>query len=183
MPAAHAYVGIPRWVYVPAGVGALFVVVPLAAMVVRVDWLRFGTLITSPSSLAALRLSLQTSTASTALCLLLGVPMLHRQWAAALVVAGYATFAVGETVLAPVLTPLAATLAPEGAAGRTLAALNGAQTLATAVGPGLSGVLLAAGVPAGLVALQLACCVVSVVGAARLRRVTADVRPEVALAA
>lgn len=112
---------------------------------------------------------------------LLGLPLLHQAWAPALVVVGYATFAFGETVLAPVLTPLAATLAPEGAAGRTLAALNGAQTLATAVGPGLSGVLLAAGVPVGFIAMQLLCCVVSVIGATRLRRVTQHVRTEVEL--
>jgi predicted MFS family arabinose efflux permease len=114
---------------------------------------------------------------------LLGLPLLHEAWGPALVVVGYATFAFGETVLAPVLTPLAATLAPEGAAGRTLAAMNGAQTLATAVGPGLSGVLLAAGVPVGFVLLQLGCCAVSVVGARRLRRATAHVKTEVALAA
>lgn len=113
----------------------------------------------------------------------LGLPLLDRAWGPALVLVGYATFAFGETVLAPVLTPLAATLAPEGAAGRTLAALNGAQTLATAVGPGLSGVLLALGVPSGFVLLQLGCCVVSVVGARTLRRVTADVRAEVPVAA
>ena len=114
---------------------------------------------------------------------LFGLPLLHQAWAPALVIIGYGTFAFGETVLAPVLTPLAATLAPEGAAGRTLAALNGAQTLATAVGPGLSGVLLAAGVPVGFIAMQLLCCAVSVVGARKLRRVTRHVKTEVALAA
>ena len=53
----------------------MFVILPLVAMVTRVDWPRFVELITSPSSLAALKLSLQTSTASTLLCLLFGVPM------------------------------------------------------------------------------------------------------------
>jgi molybdate transport system permease protein len=69
------YSGLPRWIYLPAGVGALFVVLPLVAMTTRIDWSRFYALITSESSLAALRLSLQTSLASTALCVLLGVPM------------------------------------------------------------------------------------------------------------
>ncbi len=50
-------------------------IVPLVAMITRIDWTRFGELITSSSSVAALLLSLQTSAASTALCLLLGVPM------------------------------------------------------------------------------------------------------------
>lgn len=72
---ADSWTGIPRWTFIPAAVGALFVILPLIAMITRVDWARFGTLITSPSSLAALKLSLQTSVASTALCLVLGVPM------------------------------------------------------------------------------------------------------------
>ncbi|WP_432493356.1 ABC transporter permease [Kineococcus auxinigenes] len=66
---------LPAWVHVPAAAGALLVLVPLAAVVARVDWPRFGALVTSPSSLAALRLSLVTATASTACCLLLGVPL------------------------------------------------------------------------------------------------------------
>ena len=69
---------------------------------------------------------------------------------AAFVIGGYALFSIGETMLAPVLTPLAAALAPEGATGRTLAAMTGAQTLATAVGPGLSGALLGLGTPVGV---------------------------------
>ena len=72
---ASRYSGLPRWIYLPAGLGALFVILPLAAMTTRVDWSRFFALITSESSVAALRLSLQTSIASTALCLLFGVPM------------------------------------------------------------------------------------------------------------
>ncbi|HEY5979982.1 MAG TPA: ABC transporter permease [Microlunatus sp.] len=71
----HGYAGVPRWVYLPAGLGAVFVILPLVAMISRVDWPRFWELITSPSSLAALELSLQTSTVSTGLCLLFGVPM------------------------------------------------------------------------------------------------------------
>jgi molybdate transport system permease protein len=75
MAQPQAYAGIPRWVYLPAGLGAFFVILPLVAMITRVDWSRFGELVTSPSSLAALKLSLQTSTLSTLLCLVLGVPM------------------------------------------------------------------------------------------------------------
>jgi molybdate transport system permease protein len=66
---------IPRWVAVVAGVGALLVVLPLAAMAARVDWANFWTLITSESSVAALLLSLRTSAVSTLLCLVLGVPL------------------------------------------------------------------------------------------------------------
>ncbi|MGA8988042.1 ABC transporter permease [Aeromicrobium sp.] len=67
--------GLPRWVLAPAAVGALFVILPLAAMASRVDWGRFLTLISSESSQAALWLSLRTSAVSTVLCVLLGVPM------------------------------------------------------------------------------------------------------------
>ncbi|MEI8080216.1 MAG: ABC transporter permease [Actinomycetes bacterium] len=66
---------LPRWLFVPAAVGALFIVVPLAAMFARVDWATFPALITSESSLDALWLSLRTSAVATALCLVLGVPM------------------------------------------------------------------------------------------------------------
>jgi molybdate transport system permease protein len=68
-------VGVPRWVYVPAVLGAAFVLLPLVAIVARVDWANFLSLVTSPSSRAAFVLSLQTSACSTVLCVLLGVPM------------------------------------------------------------------------------------------------------------
>jgi molybdate transport system permease protein len=62
-------------VLVPAALGAAFVLLPLVALVTKVDWARFGTLVTSESSQQALWLSLRTSTASTVLCVVLGVPM------------------------------------------------------------------------------------------------------------
>ncbi len=79
-------VGLPAWVYVPAAVGAAFVVLPLFAIAARVDWLHFWSLITSSSALTALLLSVRTAAASTVLCLLLGVPMAlvlarNRSWA------------------------------------------------------------------------------------------------------
>jgi molybdate transport system permease protein len=66
---------LPRWIYIPAAIGALFVVVPLIAIAAKVDWPHFWSLISSESSTTALVLSLKTAAASTALCLLLGVPM------------------------------------------------------------------------------------------------------------
>ncbi len=66
---------LPRWVYLPACIGALFVVLPPAAMVFQVDWTRFWSLVSSASSRTALLLSLRTATASTLLCLVLGVPL------------------------------------------------------------------------------------------------------------
>ena len=68
-------VGLPPWLILPAGVGALFVVLPLVAMLTRVEWGSFFGLIGSDSSVAALKLSLRTSSASTFLCVVFGVPM------------------------------------------------------------------------------------------------------------
>ncbi len=61
--------------FVPAAAGVLFVLLPLVAMGAKVRWSQFFTLVTSESSLAALGLSLRTSSAATFLCVLLGVPM------------------------------------------------------------------------------------------------------------
>ena len=66
---------LPRWVFAIAALGAALVLLPLAAMTTRVDWLRFGELITSESSVAAFWLSLKTSGTATLACLVLGVPM------------------------------------------------------------------------------------------------------------
>ncbi len=67
--------GLPRWIYAPAALGALFVVVPLISILLTIDWPQFIPLITSESSRAALVLSLQTASASTVVCVVIGVPM------------------------------------------------------------------------------------------------------------
>ncbi|QWT25372.1 ABC transporter permease [Subtercola sp. PAMC28395] len=67
--------GVPRWVIAAAIVGAAFVLLPLVAIVTRVDWAQFIPLVTSPSSLDALWLSLRTSLAATILCIVFGVPL------------------------------------------------------------------------------------------------------------
>jgi molybdate transport system permease protein len=74
-PVVNATPGLPRWIYLPAALGAAFVVLPLLAVVVKVDWTRFWALIAGDSSTAALLLSLKTAAASTLLCILLGVPL------------------------------------------------------------------------------------------------------------
>lgn len=68
-------VGLPSWIYLPAAVGAMFVTVPLIAILLSIDWQNFITLITSESSRAALILSLKTAAASTVVCVAFGVPM------------------------------------------------------------------------------------------------------------
>lgn len=71
----QAYTGVPRWIYAVAMVAALVVILPLVAVVGRVNWASFLPLVTSESALAALGLSLRTSLASTVLCIVLGVPL------------------------------------------------------------------------------------------------------------
>lgn len=68
-------VGLPAWVYLPAALGTLFIVAPLIAMLLAVEWTNFITLITSESSFAALLLSLKTAAASTLCCGVIGIPM------------------------------------------------------------------------------------------------------------
>ncbi|WP_434993994.1 ABC transporter permease [Arthrobacter sp. Ld5] len=66
---------LPGWVVAIAVVGSLFVVLPVVAMALRVDWANFIALVTSESATAALLLSLRTSLTATVLCILCGVPM------------------------------------------------------------------------------------------------------------
>lgn len=68
-------VGLPAWIFVPAAIGALFVVAPLVAILLKIDWPNFVPLVTSESSRTALILSLKTAATSTVLCVVFGVPM------------------------------------------------------------------------------------------------------------
>jgi len=66
---------VPPILSVPAIVGLALLVVPLGALVVRVDWTTLWTDITSPEAVSALTLSLVTGLIATAVCVVLGVPM------------------------------------------------------------------------------------------------------------
>lgn len=66
---------VPAWVVVVAALGAAFVLLPLVAMVSRVDWPEFVPLVASESSVDAFWLSLRTSVSATLICVVLGVPM------------------------------------------------------------------------------------------------------------
>jgi molybdate transport system permease protein len=68
-------VGMPRWLWFPAALAAAFIILPLAAIVLRIDPASLPALVTSQSALEALWLSLRTATAGTVLCILLGVPL------------------------------------------------------------------------------------------------------------
>jgi len=66
---------VPRWLLLPALVGLGLVGLPVLGLVLRVDWAAFPGLVTTEASRDALGLSLRTAAASTALCLVLGVPL------------------------------------------------------------------------------------------------------------
>lgn len=99
-----------------------------------------------------------------------GLPLLVGGFDSIFVFLGFAALSLGETMMAPILSPLAASLAPEGAAGRTMAAVTGATTVATAIGPILSGALLGLDLPAVFIAMQMLFCVAAAAAALRLRR-------------
>ncbi len=66
---------VPRWLMVPAAAGLLFLLVPLTALIARVEWSTLWVDVTSPAALAALGLSLGTGAAATALCAAVGIPL------------------------------------------------------------------------------------------------------------
>ena len=66
---------MPQILLVPALLGLALLVVPLGALVARVEWTTLGADITSPEAWSALGLSLATALVATAMCLLLGVPL------------------------------------------------------------------------------------------------------------
>ena len=65
----------PRAVVGLAGVAVGLLALPVLALLVRAPWSRLGVLLTTHEALDALRLSLLTATAATAIALLLGVPL------------------------------------------------------------------------------------------------------------
>ena len=66
---------MPLPLLLPAGLGLVFLVLPLVGLVVRAPWTTLPERLTEPGVLTALRLSLLTATLATVLCLLLGVPL------------------------------------------------------------------------------------------------------------
>jgi MFS family permease len=89
--------------------------------------------------------------------------------AGAMFVGVYGLFAVGETMYAPVLNPLTASLAPAGMVGTTLGIFAALQTGVSAAGPLLAGVALSAGHGSLFVAVHVGISLIAVVAALRLR--------------
>jgi len=89
--------------------------------------------------------------------------------AATMFVMVYGVFAVGETMYAPVLNPLTASLAPSGMVGTTLGIFAALQTGVSAAGPLLAGVALSAGHGTLFVGVHVGISLVAVFAALRLR--------------
>ena len=66
---------VPQILLVPAVIGLALLVLPLVALVARVDWSTLWGDITSPEAVSALLLSLGTGLATTLVCIVLGVPL------------------------------------------------------------------------------------------------------------
>jgi hypothetical protein len=89
--------------------------------------------------------------------------------ASALFVTTFGVFAVGETMYAPVLNPLTASLAPTGLVGTTLGTFTAIQTTFSALGPLVAGALLGLGLANGFLALHVGLSLLAVYAAWRLR--------------
>ncbi|WP_020098237.1 molybdate ABC transporter permease subunit [Microbacterium sp. 11MF] len=66
---------VPRSLAFPALVGIAFLILPLLALIARVEWSTFVADVTSPAALEALGLSFGTGAAATAACIVIGVPL------------------------------------------------------------------------------------------------------------
>jgi len=66
---------VPQVLIVPAVLGLALLVVPLTALVGRVQWSTLWADVTSPAALSALALSVQTGLLATAVCVVIGVPL------------------------------------------------------------------------------------------------------------
>ncbi|MFK0402438.1 molybdate ABC transporter permease subunit [Microbacterium sp. NPDC090225] len=65
----------PRALAIPATVGLVFLLLPLIALISRVEWATFLDDVTSDAARSALALSLGTGLVATLLCIIVGVPL------------------------------------------------------------------------------------------------------------
>ncbi|MEU3453485.1 ABC transporter permease [Micromonospora sp. NPDC006766] len=66
---------VPLALLLPAGLGLIFLVLPLLGLLARTPWASLPRRLAQPGVLTALRLSLETATLATLLCVALGVPL------------------------------------------------------------------------------------------------------------
>ncbi len=161
--------GLPAYVLTSTSVGA-----PLLGVAVAINAVLVGVL-TGPVVAYSRRRGGPALLATCAVLwvgcwVIFGLPLIVGGNDSAFVIVGFAAFSVGETMMAPILSALAVSLAPQGATGRTIATVTGASTLATAVGPVASGALLGAGLPAAFIGMQVLFCLAAAGAAIRLGR-------------
>ena len=89
---------VPPWIHIPALIGVALILIGPIAIIARMPWEIFWDSVTSSDSVAALRLGFMTAVITTAICIILGVPM-------AIVFARYDNLIV-RVVRALVLLPL-----------------------------------------------------------------------------
>jgi molybdate transport system permease protein len=70
-----ASVSVPAPLLVPALIAILFLLLPLAGLLIRAPWGRLGAALSGTDATAALTLSLWTATVSTAISVVIGVPL------------------------------------------------------------------------------------------------------------
>lgn len=100
--------------------------------------------------------------------LLEGALFVGRADATIVFVAAFGVFAFGETMYAPILSPLAAAVAPEGMVGTTLGTLSALRTGVSAAGPLVAGLLIAAKLPHVFVLMHVVINLAAVLVALRL---------------
>jgi molybdate transport system permease protein len=74
-PDARTHTRVPGPLAVPAAIAVLFLLVPLAAMLIRTPWSGLTRIVAEGTVLEALRLSLVCATVATVLSLIVGVPL------------------------------------------------------------------------------------------------------------
>jgi molybdate transport system permease protein len=74
-PGQQQYRRPPAVLLLPAAIGLAYLFLPLLGMLVRAPWSTAGHALTSAGAFTALRISLITSTITTGVCVLVGVPI------------------------------------------------------------------------------------------------------------
>jgi molybdate transport system permease protein len=119
---------LPLLLVLPATIALLFLVLPLAGLIVRAPWGDAGAVLTSEAATTALRLSLTTATIAALISVVLGVPLAWILAQPTLPVAGLLRpLIIVPLVLPPVVGGVAlfTLLGRSGLLGRPLYALTG----------------------------------------------------------
>jgi molybdate transport system permease protein len=119
---------LPLLLVLPATIALLFLVLPLAGLIVRAPWADAGAVLTSEAATTALSLSLTTATIAAVISVVLGVPLAWILAQPALPVAGLLRpLIIVPLVLPPVVGGVAlfTLLGRSGLLGRPLYSLTG----------------------------------------------------------